>query len=114
MEPFEWNKSVARMTCADFRRWLGHDPPHPHRTNPAYGAPERRPPPSLRTHGDMNVHAALSEEATTAHGENYASHPRKKTGVDEECPLALVTDFDMVLDFTPDMMHIAKGWWHLP
>lgn len=49
-----------------------------------------------------------------AHGENYANHPRKKTGVDEECPLALVTDFDIVLDFTPDMMHIAKGWWHLP
>jgi hypothetical protein len=64
------------------------------------------PPPQARTHDKACSEAKTSEASVLAWKSD--KHPRKKTGINHWSPLSVLSMFNMIWDFCPDMMHIIK------
>jgi hypothetical protein len=66
--------------------------------------PELAPP--ARTKEEVCRQAIESD--ASAYAWTGKAHPRNKSGVNTWCPLSVLSKFNMIWDFTPDMMHIIK------
>jgi hypothetical protein len=64
-------------------------------------------PPPPRTH-EAACREAKESEASLYSWESKANHPRYKTGINHWSPLSVISRFNMIWDFCPDMMHIIK------
>ena len=95
---------MRRHNHACARRFLPTNDPY--RSGGAWGPQERRDPPEPRTHEGIIADGLAS--ATSNEPWDSDNHPRKSSGVDGECPLALVPLFNMVWDFCMDYMHLVK------
>jgi hypothetical protein len=84
-------------------RWLHPDDP----LRAGYGD---EGPPAARTH-DRACAEAKESDSKPYHTWKQKSHVRLKTGINHWCPLSVLTNFDMIWDFCPDMMHIIKTFW---
>ena len=102
-----YSLGLSKTLFEHFRRWL--DPDDPLRDDPAFGAPEHRPPPPLTTLQDY-LNAVKASESSELAWDND-EHPRKQTGVNGWCPLSLLPLWNMIKDFLPDLMHIVKNWY---
>jgi hypothetical protein len=87
------------MLCTA-RRWL-------HRDDPLRGNRGNQGPPEARTHAKACQEAKESERHSQ-YVWNSKHHVRKSTGVNYWSPLSVLSMFNMIWDFCPDMMHIIK------
>jgi hypothetical protein len=96
------DKAITRQVVGRFRRHL--PPDDEKRTNPMYGAPEEDDQPQTRTHEKVCADGHASDAWDGA--KSY--HPRKMSGINWFCPLGYLPLFDLVWDFTPDIMHVIE------
>ena len=71
-----------------------------------WGLAEDLPEPVKRTHASIVAAAAVTEASDLPW--EHKQHPRRSSGVDGECPLALVPLFNLVWEVCMDFMHIVK------
>ena len=102
----EYSKGLSRTLFKHFRRWL--DLADPLRTDPRFGPPEMRGPPSLTTMAEYLAAVIATESCLLAW--KHKDHPRKASGVNGWCPLSACPLWNMLSDFLPDLMHIVKNW----
>ena len=88
------------VIMSTLHRWL-------HPNDPRRQAHEDSPSPAAKTHAWACREAKKSDECT-CDWKSKAHHPRYKSGVNYWCPLSVLSKFDMIWDFCPDMMHIIK------
>ncbi len=101
---FPWSHAMRRHDHRGARRFL--QPGDAWRNGGVWGEAQARPPPPSRTHAGI-IRAAEVTRASDLKWE-HKQHPRRDTGVDGPCPLALVPLFDLVWDVCMDFMHIVK------
>ena len=77
-------------------RWLHADDPQ--RKGDTRGPPDPRTP--------AKVNAQAEETRRSTYVWNSKVHPRLKSGVNTWCPLNKLMMFNVIWDFTPDMMHV--------
>jgi hypothetical protein len=82
-------------------RWLSQSDP----LRRGYGT---EGPPAPRTHARACAEAHLSASKPHETWEKDKKHVRLTTGINHWCPLSVLSKFDMIWDFCPDMMHIIK------
>jgi hypothetical protein len=101
---FPWCHAMRRHDHRSARRFVAAD--HPFRKAGVWGKTELRPPPPVRKHED--IIAAGERAGASVLDWDDEEHPRKESGVDGECPLAMIHLFDLVWDVCMDFMHIVK------
>ena len=101
---FPWSHAMRRHDHRIARRFLQDG--HAWRSGGVWGLPEPLPPPQMRTHAGIVRDAEITEACDWEW--KHKQHPRRATGVDGPCPLALVPLFDLVWDVCMDFMHIVK------
>jgi hypothetical protein len=112
----EFKHGISRLTHACNRRFL----PQNHRlrgkqnslsNRPSFAEEETESHPPLRTH-ETAVEAARQTKAHKDANGAEANSPHKESGIKFPCFFALLSMFDMVWDFLPDMMHLTKAILH--
>lgn len=101
---FPWSHAMRRHDHRCARRFLRQGDPW--RYGGVWGDVEVRNAPNLRTHAGIIADAVVSEASDLPWV--HKQHPRRASGVDGPCPLALVPLFNLVWDVCMDFMHIVK------
>jgi hypothetical protein len=100
--------AIKRMTYGEFRRFTPAGDAR--RTDPAFGAPELRPPPAARTADSIRAAADLVRCARS-HGvaEGSKHDPAKSTGVRDASPLLRLLYYNLIESLCLDYMHLVEG-----
>jgi hypothetical protein len=101
---FPWCNAMQRHDHRSARRFTDHG--HACRGAGVWGDAEPRAVPTMRTHAGIIRDGLASARSDLPW--NNDEHPRYRSGVDGECPLAKVPLFDLVWDVCMDFMHIVK------
>lgn len=94
---------LHRVHCGNHRKWLSDG--HAAREPGVSRAAERSPPPPARTNSD--VIRTGTRAANWAGSKASFGRFVTQTGIKFWCPLQILDNFDMCLDFPMDMMHLV-------